>query len=318
MKCPRRAFLGGLRRLASGLFVPSAFAILHELETHEAQAQPLTLNDPVMGVASSGGAACSDGGVTSNWAARVVTNGGTAIPAANQTAVCNMVAGLISDGVWSNVLVMNVLDPTSLIGSHTPLKVGTGIDPWTSNYVSGDLSANGLTGDGSSKHATTGFFGDSWSSTGSVGFFAYCYTSGSAGNGLVNGLGDAGNTMVWGIVAASGGNATFYNGLYAGNIVVAAPGNGYFSSQRVSTTDHRAYWANGSNAHQQLGSNLTNNAGTLQHSPFWIGCSDTVFNDCSNATLSVVGLTNGLVSADDAKLFSRIQTYLVARGGGFR
>lgn len=268
----------------------------------------------------SGGASCSNSDTTA-WAAQVVTNGGTAIPSSNQTAVCHLVNGLVIDGLYSDVLMLGVIDPTSLIGAFTPVIQGAGSTPWLNNsFVGGDLSANGITCRASSSTSMrTAFALSSWPSAQSLGFFAYIYHRGAVGYTM--GASDGGATIYAAFVSEfTDHNSYFYNGAVPGNVITVnpSPGDGYFSDQRVSSTDHRAYWANGSNAHAQIGATDTTSwTGTQSNNPFWIGCGDFIFNGCCNDTISAVGFTNGLSAARDALLFARIQAYLVERGGGF-
>jgi hypothetical protein len=305
----------------AGLFVPTIVGLISK-----AKGQALTLNDPALGITKSGATVCSDGGVASDWAARVVTNGGTAIPAANVTAACNFVSTLKASGDWSNLLVVNLGDPTSLIGFETPLLRGSGgggIDPWTNNsVVSGDISANGFTGDGGSKKFQTGF--GTWASSQSVGFAVYIYNATGSGASFPYDMGvsDGGGTNYYTIAARfpSTNQTHAISGNNSNNAILTAfPGNGYFSDQRVSSTDHRLYWANGSNAHAQIGATDTFSwTSTLAGVPMYVGCGDFIFNGCSTDTMSAFIFSNGLSAAADARVFSALQTYLIARGGGFR
>src|SRR5206468_1183146 len=73
---------------------------------------------------------------------------------ASTTAVCTFQAGLVTDGLDSQMIAWNMFDSSNLIASLTPQLVGSGNDPWTNNgpFVSGDLTINGLAGDGLTKY----------------------------------------------------------------------------------------------------------------------------------------------------------------------
>jgi hypothetical protein len=95
--------------------------------------------------------------LSTDWARRVVTNGG-AMPSANTiTAMETLRTGLIAAGLTNKIYSLCVFVPDSIIAATTPLIKHQGSDPWTnSNFVDADLSVNGLKGDGTSKALDTG------------------------------------------------------------------------------------------------------------------------------------------------------------------
>lgn len=93
----------------------------------------------------------------SEWASRVIANGGP-VPSQN-TIMCmeNLRLTLISQGITNKIHSLCVFVPDSVIAATTPLFKHKGIDPWgNSNFVSGDLNIQGLKGDGTSKSLNPG------------------------------------------------------------------------------------------------------------------------------------------------------------------
>lgn len=102
-----------------------------------------------------------------NWALRVVANGGAAPSQTTLTALCEFMVGLDAAGLTPKMISILPIVPGDaspavaagdLIRATTPLIVGGGNDPWTNNgpFVPGDLTVNGLVGDGLSKYLNTG------------------------------------------------------------------------------------------------------------------------------------------------------------------
>ena len=97
-------------------------------------------------------------GRTTDWAKRVVTNGG-AIPSDSSISALNTFEQtLMSTVTVAQLKAMNVCAPDSLIAAITPFYVGGGSDPWTNNGVlAADVSVDGIQFDGISKYLNTGF-----------------------------------------------------------------------------------------------------------------------------------------------------------------
>lgn len=95
--------------------------------------------------------------IVTDWATRVVANGGAMPSQTSIIAMENLRVGCISAGLTSKIYSLCVFVPDSLIASFTPLFLHKGYTLWTnSNFVSGDLNINGLKGDGTTKSVDTG------------------------------------------------------------------------------------------------------------------------------------------------------------------
>lgn len=281
------------------------------------------ISDPsaeVSATTQAGSSICAAGQTfADNWALRVVANGGAAPSLATKQAIATFWCGLITDGLDTQMVQINCFVPDSLIACITQqLNLFAGSDPWTNhNFVAGDLTVNGLTGNAVNKFLDTG-----WIIPGGLGntngICVYNYNVTATGfeyggyNGTLGLLGAAKHTD---------NNAYSYNGNTGTNaITVASPGNGFYSAQRVNANDHRLYFATSLSPHAQIGAtDVAANggyAGVSQHI-FEVNLSGASQFTCSN-TISFVAYTTGLSAADSAKLFARVQTLRTSLGGGFR
>jgi len=273
---------------------------------------------------TSGSSICAAGvAFASAWAARVVINGGGAPSVPTQNAIANFQCGLIADGLDTKMLVWNAFVPDNLIAAITP-QLGNypsfgGNDPWANNnFVLGDLSVNGITGNAANKYLATGFITPAAFQT-SFGVAVYNYLANATGGeyGAYNGA-----SGVLGDAKFTDNNAYSFSGSVASNaITVASPGNGFYSAQRVSVTDHRMYFATSLSPHAQIGATDVNNSGALPGAlGFYImaqNLNGAPSSTCSN-TISFFAFTAGLSAADSAKLYARVQILRQALGGGFR
>jgi hypothetical protein len=250
-----------------------------------------------------------------DWSNRVVTNGGAAPAGATVTALRTFWNGCLSDGiVASNINAMNCFVPDSLTAAITPFIRGAGSDPWTNHsFVGGDLTVNGLVGNGSSKYLDTGVVGSTSMPSFTSGVAWYCFTED--------------NTAVdFGIVGSGTAHLLARQGFYrngdstVNNIAPTPPGNGFYVTNRTSTTDHRAYFANSGHAFAQLGS--TDSATDALAFP----AATTMYvfaynfggpNAVSLSRMSFLTLVKGFNSTNFSNLFTRTQALRTSLGGGF-
>lgn len=92
-----------------------------------------------------------------DWEMRVVANGGAQPSANTVVAMETLRLGCIAAGLTNKIHSLCVFVPDSLIAATTPLFKHFGSDPWTNNnFLSGDLTVNGLKGNGTTKSLDTG------------------------------------------------------------------------------------------------------------------------------------------------------------------
>ncbi len=316
LKLPRRKFLGGFALSVGGLFVPRIV-----------RAQ-LGTSPPFMYVDSS--AVGLDPFVTAWYASVQATaagQGNTAVILDTELAAHNaLYLGLQTDSLLSKIKALMTYPgtgagDTALYGALVPLISNVGNNPWTNvglNFQPANLTVNGLVGN-ASNYLNTGInpstaFGNQTHG----GWSIYSYSV--AANGFNFGTYNA-SVAFMGAAKYSDNNAYGYNGGIGNVITVASPGAGFYTDLRVSSTDHRLYFANGSNAHAQIGStDTTSFSGTLPNGNMFLFAEDFIGTgvqfSCSDRQ-SFVCIHEGFTATDSANLFTRVQTFLQAKGGGF-
>jgi hypothetical protein len=280
--------------------------------------------------------AISQDPIVNNWANRVVVNGGTVPTGLQQVAVNNFVRGMRQDFVWSKMKAMVIFVNNGLTCAFTPLIVGPGgADPWNANtFIAGDLTANGVIGDGASKRILTGLLPSTlFSSDGNAGVSIYVHTTTSANNqwdfGITNPA-DSTN-MFQGTTnfnAPPNINLTnvWDNDGAAGQVTGVINSAGFFSINRVSTSDMRAYFAKTSTAWAQIAAaaagtitktrSFANNQGNTGI-VIWATCATNgVPFNYSARRYSYISFHDGLTSAEGQLEFNRVQTFRLLLGGG--
>lgn len=259
----------------------------------------------------------------SDWAARVVVNGGAAVSDNTLYAVSNFCGALDAAAISNLMIAVNVFAPDNLIASITPLYKVFGNDPWTNtNFVASDLSVQGLKGNASTKFLNSGI----------IPSVAYNLVNTSGGLTVYNTFPDTGSgadcdvlnvTPFFALFSNNAGNAVFNcwsNG--AGDFVSAAGlslGLGFTSGSRTSGTTGALYTANSINAFASIGS-----LGTVVQSPpttfalyFFARNSTGTTNIFSAKRLSFAAVHFGLTSEQTQNLFNAVQALRVALGGGW-
>ncbi len=257
--------------------------------------------------------------VVSGWRARVIANGG-ADPVSSLIAVNNYWNGLVADGVDSSIVILGIYAPDNLIAALTPLVVGGGSDPWGNNgpFVTGDLTVNGLAGDGVGKYLDTGLAGNNAALSATATSFSV-YRTTATGGGILADIGTIGASNVHWI-----GRETFWrNGDPTNNnIQPAAAGPGFYCDVRVSSTDHRVFFASSGSAFAQIGA--TDTAALSLPVPVrnWFvhafSNQNGVANGLSTYRYSNAAVFNNTFNSTKAQsFFNRTQAFRVAVGGGF-
>jgi hypothetical protein len=254
----------------------------------------------------------------SDWATRVVANGGASPSAATQTALTTFITGCISDGTFSLIKSFCFFPPDSLTAAITPVLVGGGNDPWTNhNFVSGDLTVNGLIGNASNKYLETGFNpATSGFSNLSLGYYTYSLSSAGVTSVPLS-CSDASRYFQM-TEKYSDGKAYIYDN-QNGVVINSPPGAGFYAQNRISSTDHRAWFANSSNAFAQIGATDTVAFGAYPNLATMVFANNAagVIQQYSGNRLSFVFLGKSMTSTDLSNLYSRVQTLRTSLGGGY-
>lgn len=251
-----------------------------------------------------------------NWAAQVVSNGGAAPSVSTQLAITKFQSGLVKSGLDAYMVAWNAFVPDNLIASITPQLQGPGSTPWTNhNFVSGDLTINGLLGDGATKYLDSGVQPQTpFSGLSNDGLTAYLSASGT---GFLAGCDNGGAAQQ---IALTQG--AFYSWTFAGGISAVNTGwTGYVSGNITGVSGASAiYKANSTTPHAALVTG-TMGAGGVTSPPYKItvfcfnnNAGTSVF---SNHRLSFFAITNGLLISQSSVFYDSIQTLRTAFGGGF-
>ena len=322
----RRTFLRDLTK--SLLWLPVAPAIIKAQNVFPGRRRSLGANlDPV----------------ATDWANRVVTNGGTLPSTAYQTAVSDLVAGLKTDSIWTKMVFVLGFVPGPVYGTNppaancwapaTPILVGPIIDPIT--YTSGSTYASTWPSDGHSNISLSGMnnvkstlgatalaiwsgtYGCSATNMG-IAFYSpdSSYNSGSAAFGAD----DYNNTHRFRVRLNSSSTSILD---FGGNDLSPnlAESGGLYSFNRSATNSLNVHFGSSTVSPATIYTNTTTDTNDPRASAFnfWIlgednpagGCCDWGFNCSFCAGHQALSLSEFTL------LYNRVQTFRTATGGGF-
>lgn len=251
-----------------------------------------------------------------SWNARVIANGGASTSTNTQLALTIFLHSLTNSGLNTKMLTMNAIVPDNLTAALTPLIVGSSTDPWGNhNFVSGDLTVNGLVGNGTTKYATTGVAGDVFVTSASAGFTVY-YSS-YVNEAAVELLSLDASAHQVGIYLYSGVIYFDCFNTTPSEISHALTAAGYVSGNRISSGSFDIYFANSGNAHSSLvhGTAAPGAMPTPQYY-VWAGNNNGTPFLWTSKRLSFVAIHNGLTAAESLAFFNAIQALRTALGGG--
>lgn len=286
-------------------------------------------------VQAGGGGACQSG-VTSgsyrdfgqNWSNNVVVNGG-ANPSSGNVAILNNCGlqlntnGLLeaSLGAYPTIKQLNLFMPDNLTAARTPQIYWNGNQPWVNhNFVSGDLTVNGLAGDAASKYLEIGLNPSTDLGLNSSGIAIYAYTADSGAHDDLGEFQTGGGSFYIG--SNQSGNAVDQiQTLDANKISVASPGNGYYCASRSANNREDLYFANNGTAHASIGNNTVvppNSFANLAILAFALNVdgSPGVFSNCRLSAAAIIAA--GYTSNDSKNLFNVLQSVRTQLGGGYR
>jgi hypothetical protein len=262
--------------------------------------------------------------LVTDWSTRVNTNGGAVPTTAIIKAVNDAYNRLANVGILSNILVFNPFaygggGAGSLVTILTPLIKGpSGKDPWTtSNFINGSTTINGLVGGNIDElhigfNPSTGFV-----SINSAGQSIYAFTAGNDGVnydcGCFNGA-----DGVFTIHVNDAGNTLYDCFSLANRVTVATSGAGFYGVNRVSASDLRLFFGNGTTASQQVGTTSALGAGAMPNTEqFVMGLNNNGVGTLPTVhTISCYVAHTGLTLQQWDLLKQTVQAMRVAMGGG--
>ena len=264
--------------------------------------------------------------VIADWAARVVTNGGAAPSTATKTALNTFYNGLISAGLSTKFKSINCFVPDNLIASLTPLIVGTGgNDPWTNNgpFTSGDLTVNGLTGNGSSKYLDTGLQPKNIFVYTNMATTQYLYSVGTGTSPFGSTYQVGGPPLIQNNVSATGYLLDFPIETAVAcriNLTFANSG-GYFCNNRAAANSVEIFRATSAVPHASIGTNTNTCIDYIipNNRPFFIYAVNinTSPGQYFNGTISFMSFHDSVTIGQSAILYSLVQTMRQQLGGGY-
>lgn len=262
-----------------------------------------------------------------DWVTTIRSNGGSAPSARTTIAVNNFYRALQNTSYFSKIKAINCFVPDSLIAAQTPLISTVGNKIWTNNnFVVGDLTINGLVGNGSTKSLNTGITCSSIFSTSNMGTTIYVPTS-SAGVGHNYGCASnqayANDCVATFWVSGAGVFMDSYNtvvttgGRYT--ITQVANWTGLLSMNRTATNVFNAYWQKAGSGVVLAQGPYANSGGTVPVQPMYVFCSfDSVAPAFfSGDRMSVMAFHDGLTAAEAVSFGLLIKNMRIGIGGGF-
>lgn len=257
-----------------------------------------------------------------DWVNRVLNNGGGMPSDATVLALSNFMDALDLASLTSKIIAMNCFAPDNLIAGLTPLIVGPSNDPWTnvgSLFVSGDLTVNGLKGDGGTKYLNIGIVPSDLPN------FNHGFT-------LYLSLNDGANTTDFGagnptdqFVLSNFGNLLYYDDSYdggSGRASSSVPGfTGYLSGSCLADNNRKLYNANSGTPHNILAGSVNvipDNRASVTES-FFLGALNFSGGPQQHSARrwSFVAFHEGFSASDSSAFFNAIQAMRTALGGGF-
>jgi len=267
------------------------------------------------------------GPYTVTWAALVVSNGGVNPTSLEQASADRYYRNCLAAGLTTMIYSEILFISSSLIGACTPfLFSGSGGALWVNNsnrFLAGDLTINGLHGNGVDKYLTTVIVPSAALTNTSAGLVVYAYQTAVAGSGYAMGVSDIQNSNHFALfVLTASTNAYCWRFVNAGtDFISAAPtGRGFISMQRTAANLLKLYWANSTNAFSAVGtaSGVQTGAATTTNG-VWAFNADLTGGPAtaSDYTLSYSAITLGMTAAQAQAHYNAVQQLRTDIGGGF-
>lgn len=259
----------------------------------------------------------TDEGIT--WSNQVVVNGGAAPSVADTAATSTFARGVIADGNFTNILALSLFAPDNLTAALTPIPA---LNPksaavWAnSGFVGGDLTVNGLQGNGTKNIPTTGFTDSTgWLNPTNMGLFVYYYTA--ANEAAYAGSVITADFLTGGLIRGNNvAVAAFHS--YDGGISGTDIGNGFYIGERTANNATALYAANSTHTFAAIatGAGATNHAFQAVNAPVFTLTPSVALTSAS--LLSAYGFTAGMSGVQASNLYVRVQAVRTSYGGGFR
>ena len=267
-----------------------------------------------------------------NWQTRVISGGGSPPSIGTLNILNTFYNGLVRNGIDSLMVNVNCIVPDSLQAALTPLIATSGngspdginVNSWVNmNFVSGDLSVNGLKGNASNKYLKTGVIPINCLGAQDAGVTLYnAFSEASVGTDSGCNTGD-GNSQLLFILNYTNYGTFFdvYNdstGRINGSLALSG-GVGYTSGNRTNSTTSYLYKATSAISHTSFGGPGGTNSGAAPNTEYYFYC----INNGGTAggfvakQFSFAAIHRGLTEAQSSIFFNLIQAMRVSMGGGY-
>ena len=260
-----------------------------------------------------------------DWTKRVVKNGGVLPGQKTVRSLNNLWVTLIKNQLDTKLKLINCLVPDNLTAALTPLyQIANGNDPWTNtNFLSTDLTKDGLIGNGSSKYLNPNLLPSNMFPDDDTGGMTLYNMSASD---VITPVEFGASQSIPQFAIYVGYNGVSYCDIFAndGTGRISADNSlftGFLSGNRISSTSFALYQANSGMAFNTLVSNSTGDANGTRPTtrvPYVFA-----FNaDGSPAAytprrLSFVAAHLGLTDIEAQIFYNAVQTMRTQLGGGY-
>lgn len=256
------------------------------------------------------------------WRKTILNNGGSPLSNNTMLSVDWFYRQLKSTSIFDKIKSLNCFVPDNLTAGFTPLIANKGNSVWINhNFISTDLTINGLKGDGASKYLDTGVKDSDMSLT-SIGATLYCTTEGQEDKryfGCSNGVGDYEFVRI----RSSANHVQYAAFAQSGNGWVDVANSvsiGYFSGNRISASSMSLYRAYSTQAHTTLGS-VAGTGGSLSSVSIYMynfnSSGSPAVGNYTAKSFSFAAMHDGLSEAESIIFFNLIQLFRTKIGGGF-
>jgi hypothetical protein len=258
-----------------------------------------------------------------DWTKRVVKNGGALPGQKTVSAANNFYVSLITSNIVNQISMCNIVAPDNLVACMAPLIKTVGPDVWTNtNFISGDLTIDGLKGNGSSKFLNTTVKPSDYSSVGDTHIAIYCSGSKAGVPETEVGCADSGTAQDRLYLLYVDDNSYYFAGDAADVVAkntTSSSLHAYMCGTSVNST-RNLYYAKSTIPHYSMAS-AGAPAGTNLPSVISIHvfCTNEVgsVGNYIAKRMSFVSLGKGLTSDQSSKYFSIIQALRREIGGGY-
>lgn len=265
-------------------------------------------------------------GAVSDWAARVVTNGGAAVSTASVSAANTFYRSLDAAGtVLAKIKALNFVAPDSVMAALTPLIKTFGQDPWkdqTGGTTHFGVSSNGIIATAASIALATGVIPSTcFASTSTGGLSCYCTVTTAADGSAVDigsNISNAQTCQLYTNFNSAFAAGQIYNNT-TGSCGMAPQGTGFYCANVTGAAAAAIYY--GSSATGFItGGTIATGGGTrptVQIYGMGLNANGATTGTTQIRRYSFFAIHDGFTSTEAQAFYNAVQALRVAFGGGF-